>query len=356
MRAEPALHGVCKQVTGSASRSSKGVPLCEAKMADGMEQLKTTLSQQVEEIDLLQSMYSDECEVLDPTAFRMVRSYVEGAGTGLPNALTVKATLWVESCGDADKEDEEDKREETHSTASRSSYKMELSMRLPHGYPEEHPELHVSSNHLTRHSQDAVNEDLGEYIQENVERGEVCLMQALQWVAECGGQYIPAASHLLPSSSSGGGSHQLEHASKEDAKGSASFSRLWLYMHHIYSKTKRKNILQLAKEYHLSGFCLPGKPGVVCVEGSLRNTTEYYQHLRSWNWKSITCKKREIVENAKDIEALRRVEGFEELAFDAHGHRSNHMDMGQFLKYLEHHKLDYAFKFLFGIDATVQQC
>ena len=61
------------------------------------------------------------------------------------------------------------------------------------------------------------------------------------------------------------------------------------------------------------------------------------------------------MENAKDIDGLRRVEGFEELAFDAHGHRSNHMDMGQFLKYLEHHKLDYAFKFLFGIDATVQQ-
>ena len=320
-------------------------------MAGGVEQLGATLSQQVEEIDLLKSMYGDECEVEDPRAFMMVRSYVEGTGTELPNALTLKATLLVDSCRDGDKEDEEDKNDETHSIDSSSSYKMELSMRLPRRYPEERPELHVCSNHLTRHSQDALNEDLSEYIQDNVDQGEVCLMQALQWVTECSGRYIPAADHLLPSS--GGRSDQRECTSKE---GTAAFSRLWLYMHHIYSKTKRKNILQLAKEYQLSGFCLPGKPGVVCVEGSLRNTTEYYQHLRSWNWKSITCRKREIVEDAKDIETLRRVEGFEELAFDAHGHRSNHMDMGQFLKYLEHHKLDYAFKFLFGIDAATQQC
>lgn len=322
----------------------------------GSESLATLLSQQVEEIDLIQSMYGDDCEVVDPAALMKACSYVEGTGTELPNALAVKVTLWVESCRDRDKEDEEDERDETHATASTSCHKMEVSMRLPPGYPAECPELHVSSNHLTRHSQDALNEDLSEYIQDNMERGEVCLMQALQWVTECGGQYIPTVNHLEPSSGNDGRSHQLEDTSKVAAKGTTTFSRLWLYMHHIYSKTKRKNILQLAKEYQLTGFCLPGKPGVVCVEGSLRNTTEYYQHLRSWNWKSITCKKREIVEDTKDIEALRRVEGFEELAFDAHGHRSNHMDMGQFFKYLECHKLDYAFKFLFGIDATAQQC
>lgn len=45
------------------------------------------------------------------------------------------------------------------------------------------------------------------------------------------------------------------------------FTRLWIYSHHIYNKTKRKNILEWAKELHLTGFSMPGKPGVVCVEG-----------------------------------------------------------------------------------------
>ena len=340
MRAETAFHA-------AKSNCSRGISLSVAKMADGADDkqlLGATLSQQVEEIELLGSMYGDECEVSDPGALAMVRSYMAGAETDLPNALTLKTTLWVESCRDGDREDEEEEHEDTPSNFSESSYKMELSMRLPRAYPDQRPQLRVFSNHLTRHSQDALNEDLMEYIQENVEEGEVCLMQALQWVTECGGRYIPAASHLvLPSS----GGH-----SKDDTKESPAFSRLWLYMHRIYSKTKRKNILQLAKEYQLTGFCLPGKPGVVCVEGLLRNTTEYYQHLKSWNWKSITCRKREIVEDVKDLEDLRKVEGFEELSFDTHGHRSNHMDMGQFLKYLEHHKLDYAFTFLFGIDAA----
>lgn len=45
------------------------------------------------------------------------------------------------------------------------------------------------------------------------------------------------------------------------------FSRLWIYSHHIYNKSKRKNILDWSKELGLSGFSMPGKPGIVCVEG-----------------------------------------------------------------------------------------
>ena len=124
---------------------------------------------------------------------------------------------------------------------------------------------------------------------------------------------------------------------------------MWLYMHHIYSKTKRRNILSLSGELDLTGFCLPGKPGVVCVEGSVRNTQEFYGVLRSWNWKSIACKQREV-EASADIASLRRVEGFRELSFDVHGHRQGHMDMGQFLAYLRDHNLQYIFKDLFGVE------
>lgn len=133
------------------------------------------------------------------------------------------------------------------------------------------------------------------------------------------------------------------------------FCRLWLYMHHIYSKTKRRNILTCAGELDLTGFCLPGKPGVVCVEGTKQNTKEFYSILRSWNWKSITCRRREVDESCCDVSGCRKVEGFQELVLDTHGHRSPHMDMGQFLAYLREHKLDYMFKELFGVDGQAGQ-
>ena len=44
-------------------------------------------------------------------------------------------------------------------------------------------------------------------------------------------------------------------------KGEEKFSRYWIYSHHIYSKVKRKNILDLSAQFCLTGFCLPGKPG-----------------------------------------------------------------------------------------------
>ena len=42
--------------------------------------------------------------------------------------------------------------------------------------------------------------------------------------------------------------------------------RYWIYSHHIYSKVKRKDLQGLASDLRLSGFVLPGKPGVICVE------------------------------------------------------------------------------------------
>ena len=45
---------------------------------------------------------------------------------------------------------------------------------------------------------------------------------------------------------------------KELKQGPVVAGRLWLYSHHIYSKTKRKNILDLSRDHSLSGFCMPG--------------------------------------------------------------------------------------------------
>ena len=44
------------------------------------------------------------------------------------------------------------------------------------------------------------------------------------------------------------------------------------------------------------------------------------------------------------------ISGFQELSFETHGPKQNHMDMGQFRAYLQKHGLEYMFNKLFGIE------
>ena len=96
----------------------------------------------------------------------------------------------------------------------------------------------------------------------------------------------------------------------------------------------------------MTGFCLPGKPGIVCVEGSSRNCCDWWSHIKSWNWQKINIK---LHEELKDEQRL--FEGFSEIGGDwlKNTERSNHMDMGEFQKYLESHNCDWVFKEMFSI-------
>lgn len=163
---------------------------------------------------------------------------------------------------------------------------------------------------------------------------EPCLVSIVEWTRD------NAITHFPISVSDSANTDSIE------PRMSQTFTRVWLYMHHIYSKTKRKNILSLASDLELSGFCLPGKPGVVCVEGTERNTKDFYSALKRWNWKSITCRCREELVS-HDIDSCRKIAGFHELVLDVQG---THLNLGQFLDYLRGHQLEYMFKQLFGVD------
>ena len=107
--------------------------------------------------------------------------------------------------------------------------------------------------------------------------------------------------------------------------------RLWLYSHHIYSKIKRKNILDLSKENGLTGFCMPGKPGIVCLEGVLDICNDVWTIIKQWNWKKINVRCQED-EKTEDIDKFRKFDKFEEIGFVKGETRDYHMDMGEFFK------------------------
>ena len=108
--------------------------------------------------------------------------------------------------------------------------------------------------------------DLTAYLQKNC-LGDVCILNATEWVREHASGYI--SKDVTPSPAPGSTVQPGDHV----------LTRLWVYSHHIYNKYKRKNILEWAKELSLSGFSMPGKPGVVCVEGRQSLCEEFWSRL-----------------------------------------------------------------------------
>lgn len=118
---------------------------------------------------------------------------------------------------------------------------------------------------LSRAQQTEIQTDLNKYLMKNC-LGDLCVLAAVDWVKE-------NLEHFIKKSLSTAPAPKLESASQTTQE---IFSRLWIYSHHIYNKSKRKNILEWSKELGLSGFSMPGKPGIVCVEGPQSACEEFW--------------------------------------------------------------------------------
>ena len=291
---------------------------------------RENLELQLSEVEMLRSMYPEEDELkLDDEALINIQEFCSGKTEEKPNGLNFSLSIFT-GC-----------EAEKHS----DRLAIDLSCYFPQDYPIIKPAFFARSQSLNRDVQKELNDDLSSYIS-TLDSGELCTLPAIQWIQENGDRYITRSRTERSTSETENNSQYNESKSKKGAV----FLRMWLYMHHIYSKTKRKDILQWASDYNLTGFCLPGKPGVVCLEGDENNVEEYFSRLRRLNWKKITCRHREIGTGNKSVKDQRKFTGFVELFFEVHGTRENHMDMGQFLHYLEEHELGYIFQILFGIE------
>ncbi|KAH9444253.1 hypothetical protein Pst134EA_032453 [Puccinia striiformis f. sp. tritici] len=59
------------------------------------------------------------------------------------------------------------------------------------------------------------------------------------------------------------------------------------WMHHIKATSKRKNIVEWARELEIRGWSKPGYPGVVIIDGSKESIDEYCERMKSLKWKAI---------------------------------------------------------------------
>ncbi|CDQ93572.1 unnamed protein product [Oncorhynchus mykiss] len=104
---------------------------------------------------------------------------------------------------------------------------------------------------------------------------------------------------------------------------------------------------------------MPGKPGIICVEGPQSACEDFWARVKVLTWKKIIIRHREDVavdsrsaeaSVADNTDSLRRFTGFEEAMFDPHGNRGNHMNLGQLYQYLNERGCGDVFQLYFGIE------
>ncbi|CAJ1065120.1 RWD domain-containing protein 2B [Xyrichtys novacula] len=289
---------------------------------------------QLAEIELLTSMFptQDELEITDQLALAELRDYVEGSGSAdSPPASRPQFLI-----------------KQKLDTASMERTDVILSCAYPSEYPSVLPEITVRCSDLSRAQQTQLHVDLNTYLSENCQ-GEVCVLSAVDWVKDNLQLFMNKSLSAAPTCKKETASSQSEEV----------FSRLWIYSHHIYNKTKRKNILEWSKELGLSGFSMPGKPGIVCVEGPQCACEEFWSRVKVLTWKKIMIRHREDIRldlpgedsrTVQSIDSLRKFTGFEEAMFDPHGNRGNHMDLGQLYQFLNEKGCCDVFQIYFGIE------
>ena len=203
-------------------------------------------------------------------------------------------------------------------------------MSFPKSYPgTSAPCVSVTSDCMTRSQQSKCNEEVQQYMS-TLELGEMVLLNIITYLQE---NILKFHTPTTP----------LTETELVDNVPVRRQMCAWFYIHHIYSKDKRRCIQKWAGDLGLTGFLMPGKPGLVHVEGEEKSVNDYYDRLKGLNWQKMTCK---VMEEREE----RIFESFEEIFFEVHGTRSNHMDMGKLFVYLKEKGLGRMFKELFGVD------
>ena len=281
-----------------------------------VDRIVQNFEMQLAEIELLKSMYSeDEFKLNDELILTEVQSWIDNPGDELPNTISFVLKL----------------------------NKAQIYVSFPHDYPgSKCAEILVRSNDLKRNDQSRLNKDLETFTESVFEPEGAIVTEVVSWLQDNFTEYFKESDTAKSDEKN------------DEFKGPIVAGRLWLYSHHIYSKIKRKDILDLAKDHSLTGFCMPGKPGIVCLEGPLDLCQDVWSVIKQWTWKKINVKfqEDEKLDNFENLVKWRKFDSFQEIGFVKAETRDYHMDMGEFYKYLQSHECDYMFKELFGIEKS----
>lgn len=122
-------------------------------------------------------------------------------------------------------------------------------------------------------------------------------------------------------------SQEAQAVSKEDTAGPE--VRAWFYFPSISTREKRDDLVNYAPSYHLTGFLLAGKPGVLCLEGGSQQIDNFMKFIKTESWGDIPSGHKKVSEVLRESCMKRSFTGMEEITdqLEKRGERSNRSDM-----------------------------
>lgn len=287
--------------------------------------LKACAQEQCNEVEMLQSIFCNAGEmcIVDHSILADMFDFVEGKRPSLNRKLDFTITV----------------------AAATTSQMAELHFELPFTYPTlEQPCITVRlKGHAPNRAQseNVVKRMLCEYMAgDDIDKSTVYIYPIVVWLQE----------HIDRLIESTAGDSKINAPSEAMGASTEEMQRLWIYSHHLKSTVKRQDILKLAKDLALSGFAKPGKPGIICVEGTKANTNEFWKCVRQWAWQKIQLRLTEAkVRPMAKCAQFRRFDDFREVLYGEPGSVVP-IDMGEFMKFLEAHNCGYVKKDLFQLD------
>lgn len=109
--------------------------------------------------------------------------------------------------------------------------------------------------------------------------------------------------------------------------------RVWFYFPSISTRSKRDDLIHHGPTYHLTGFLLAGKPGILCLEGTASDIDAYMRFIKTESWGDIPSGHKKVSEKWREEgeDVKRCFEGMEEITegygIERRGMRGNRGDM-----------------------------
>ena len=158
---------------------------------------------------------------------------------------------------------------------------VELHATLPANYPSSPPAIDISCTCLGAKSLTAIHAELAEIASAAAAEDSEVLAEL------CITMQQSASQRLLDEQEAATQASQPPAPSVSSSSPAGAFGQAMVWFHHIKSLEKRKTIVSLARSLQLRGFCKPGFPGVLVVEGRDQSCDEFLSAVREMRWQAM---------------------------------------------------------------------
>ena len=132
-----------------------------------------------------------------------------------------------------------------------------------------------------------VEGDVGEYILQSIE--------TIRTEAERILEEQPSAGNDTSSTAAGGqGQGQSTGSEANTSLQTENLERVWFWFPMLSTREKRKDLIDYAPGYGLTGFVIAGKPALLCLEGNGREVERYMSDIKSISWSDIPSYQKKV--------------------------------------------------------------